>query len=134
MPIQINVNGDSAVEVAGMIKDLAGLMSGTIAAPEKPVRNRNTSKAEPTKAEPEIKQSPVDEDPPVEPEAVEPEPEEDEGPVPTVVELRAKAQEAGSKPDGRAKVKALLEKFESKSISDVPEGKRAAFMKELGAI
>ncbi|WGV57816.1 hypothetical protein QIH01_20305 [Brevibacillus brevis] len=51
--------------------------------------------------------------------------------IPTVVQLRAKAQEIGKTAEGKATIKALLEKFGSKSLSDVPDEKRAVFMAEL---
>lgn len=54
--------------------------------------------------------------------------------APTVVELRAKAQEKGKTPEGKQAIKALLDKFNSKSISNVPEVDRAAFMAELEAL
>ncbi len=54
--------------------------------------------------------------------------------VPTVVELRAKAQEIGKTPEAKKAIKALLDQFGSKSISDVPEEKRADFLSELDLI
>jgi predicted lipid-binding transport protein (Tim44 family) len=73
--------------------------------------------------------------------APEPEPDSEEEPqqdsqadVPTVVELRAKAQEVGSTPEAKKAIKALLDKFGSKSISDIPEDKRADFMAELDLV
>ncbi|GEO27053.1 hypothetical protein AAC03nite_28380 [Alicyclobacillus acidoterrestris] len=54
--------------------------------------------------------------------------------IPTVVDLRAKAQEKGSTPEGKKAIKALLEEFESKSISAVPEERRAEFLARLEAI
>lgn len=67
----------------------------------------------------------------------EPEKTENEDPteaIPTVVELRAKAQEKGTTPEGKKAIKALLDKIGSKSISDIPEGKRAAFLRDLEAL
>ncbi|MFB5192768.1 hypothetical protein [Alicyclobacillus fastidiosus] len=51
--------------------------------------------------------------------------------TPSVVDLRAKAQEKGATSDGKKAIKALLNEFESKSISDVPEEKRAEFLARL---
>lgn len=51
--------------------------------------------------------------------------------IPTVVELRAKAQEKGKTPEGKQAIKALLEEFGSRSISEIPEEKRNAFMVAL---
>ncbi|MTI56127.1 hypothetical protein [Geosporobacter ferrireducens] len=54
--------------------------------------------------------------------------------IPTVVELRAKAQEKGDTTEGKKAIKALLDKFNSKSISNVPEKDRAAFLSALEAL
>jgi len=54
--------------------------------------------------------------------------------VPTVVELRAKAQSAGATADAKKAIKALLDKFGSKSISDIPEERRADFLAELDSV
>lgn len=54
--------------------------------------------------------------------------------IPTVVELRAKAQEKGDTAEGKKAIKALLDKFNSKSISNVPEKDRAAFLSALEAL
>lgn len=51
--------------------------------------------------------------------------------IPTVVDLRAIAQEKGKTPEGKKAIKALLDEYESKSISNVPEEKRAAFFAAL---
>lgn len=93
---------------------------------DKPARSRQTAKPEPAKEEEPVKK------------------EEDSGSdqgqddgnddpldVPTVVELRAKAQEVGRTPEGKKAIKELLDKFGSKSISDVQENQRVAFMAAL---
>lgn len=54
--------------------------------------------------------------------------------IPSVVDLRAKAQEKGKTPQGKKAIKALLDEFGSKSISDVPEEVRVAFMSKLEAL
>lgn len=54
--------------------------------------------------------------------------------IPSIVELRAKAQEIGKTAEGKKAIKALLDKFGSKSLSDVPEEKRADFMDELALL
>ncbi|OIJ17076.1 hypothetical protein BKP37_00615 [Anaerobacillus alkalilacustris] len=51
--------------------------------------------------------------------------------VPSVVDLRAKAQEKATSPEAKKAIKALLDEFESKSISDVPEDKRVEFLARL---
>ena len=54
--------------------------------------------------------------------------------IPTVVELREAAQEKGKTAEGKKAIKALLDKYDSKAISNVPEDKRAAFLVELEAL
>lgn len=54
--------------------------------------------------------------------------------IPSVVDLRAVAQEKGKTAEGKKAIKALLEAYESKSISTIPEEKRAAFMSDLEAL
>lgn len=51
--------------------------------------------------------------------------------IPSVVELRAKATEKGTTPEAKKAVKQLLTEFGSKSISEVPEDKRAEFLARL---
>lgn len=52
--------------------------------------------------------------------------------VPTIEQLRAKAQQIGKASDnGKASVKALLDQFGCKALSAVPEESRAAFLVEL---
>lgn len=51
--------------------------------------------------------------------------------VPSVVDLRAKAQEKAKTAEAKKAIKALLDEFESKSISDVPEEKRVDFLAKL---
>lgn len=51
--------------------------------------------------------------------------------IPSVVELRAKAQEKATSVEAKKAIKALLDEFGSKSISNVPEDKRAEFMARL---
>lgn len=59
---------------------------------------------------------------------------EGEEKIPTIVELRAKAQEKGTTPEGKKAIKALLDEFGSKSISDVEESKRLKFLRRLEAL
>lgn len=54
--------------------------------------------------------------------------------VPDVVELRAAAQEKGKTDEGKAAIKALLVQFGSKSISEVPDGRKAEFLAALEAL
>jgi outer membrane biosynthesis protein TonB len=143
--LNINIKID-APELAGAIYALANALSGTKLQPlvnmevavaadpqpevEKPKSERKQSEKvgqaseppEPVKEEvPEAEQAP--ETPETEPQV-----------IPSVVELRAAAQEKGKTQEGKAKIKALLNKFESKSISDVPEEYRASFLALLEAL
>ena len=129
MNITLNIQADSPEELRQAITGLAafgGIVPAQAVAQttaEKPSRTR-TKPAEPVQSDPE----PTKEDEVLE--TI----EHDDTPVPTVVELRAKAQEAGKTPDDKKAIKALLDKYESKSISDVPEDKRAAFLAGLESI
>lgn len=150
MSVNIHISGETAAEALRELSVLAApLAGGQAAAPvsteapktDKPSRgSRTTAKQDPTPEKEETKEpNPVKDEQPEQQEQQEqqehdPEEEGDEGPVPTVVELRAKATEVGAMPEGKQKVKGLLDEFGSKSISDVPEGKRAAFMKALEAL
>lgn len=62
------------------------------------------------------------------------EPKSSEPAAPSVVDLRAKAQEVGTSPQAKKAIKALLDKFDSKSLSEVSEDNRAEFLAELAAI
>jgi hypothetical protein len=53
--------------------------------------------------------------------------------VPTIVELRAKAQEKGTA-KGKDAIKSLLSEFGYESISTIPEEKRADFLTALEAL
>ncbi|HWQ74500.1 MAG TPA: hypothetical protein VN441_04230 [Syntrophomonas sp.] len=56
-------------------------------------------------------------------------------PVPSIVEIREKAQQIGKTAESKHAIKALLDKYGSKSISNLPEEHRAAFLADLlGAI
>lgn len=61
--------------------------------------------------------------------APQPEPEPDD--VPSVVDIRTKAQEKGSNKEVKKAIKGLLDEFGSKNITDLPEDQRAAFMVRL---
>lgn len=54
--------------------------------------------------------------------------------VPSVAEIRDCAKEKGKTAEGKAAIKSLLETYNSKSISTLPEESRAAFMADLEAI
>jgi hypothetical protein len=130
MEIKLYISATDPAELKEALAGLASISNGAVAPqpePEKAKRNtRATNKPEKSQDESE--------------KSVEPESKPDETPAPdspstenapSVVELRAKAQEKASSPEGKKAIKALLDKFGSKSISDVPEDKRAAFYREL---
>ena len=135
MPIQIHITGESAGEAVKELSDLASHFLSDPVKEEKP--KRQIRKQE----EPEKQKAPKESEKAEEPEESEESAEEesessdsDDEYVPTVVELRAKAQEVGKTPEAKKAIKALLDEFGSKSISDVPEGKRAALMAALEAL
>lgn len=138
MSVQIHINGDNAAEA---VKELATLAShlGGQAVPTAPAQAEQPKASRSSKPS---KNAPKEETPPeADPEEPEDNPSDDldEEPeiseeVPSVVDLRAKASEIGKTPELKAKIKALLDEFGSKSVSEVPEKKRPAFMKRLEAL
>jgi hypothetical protein len=138
MNITLNIEAGNPVELHEAITGLAGIMGGTVT-PQKSEKSKPSNRAtKPSDPKPatelnhsEEAETPSNEDMSgddttgVETEAAE---------IPTVVELRAAAQAKGGTPEGKKAIKALLDKFESKSISDVPEDKRAAFLTALGGL
>lgn len=129
MPVQITINGDNAAQAIEEFATLSAAFGGA-AAPSATVseeskqrtRKTNEVKKEQQKEEP-VKTVPKDE--------VGTDGDTEEVDIPTVVELRAKAQEVGKDPKKKPAIKELLGQFECASISDVPEEKRIAFMEEL---
>ncbi|QCT03319.1 hypothetical protein E6C60_2607 [Paenibacillus algicola] len=135
VPIQITLQAANAADVQQLVHDLAGTLSGmaayripeetVVSTVEKPKSRQQKS----DKKEPEGK--------PIDVEAIEKELEQEatadqnSDEIPTVVELRAKAQEIGKDAKKKPAIKALLDKYDSPNISEVPEGKRIAFMAEL---
>lgn len=141
MSVTFTITNDTAEETLRDLKIISrGLVSTEAAAPaseeapkpDKPKNNRSTTKPadkpEPKQPDPEPEQSEEDSQ---EPEGAA---EENGEQAPTVVELRAKAQEVGSTPDAKKAIKDLLNKYECKSISDIPEDKRADFMADLDLV
>lgn len=126
MPVSINITGENAEQA---IQEFSVLSAHFVAqlGDVKPVEmekpKRQTRQTAPKET---VKPDPVqDED--------ETGGGEDED-APTVVELRAKAQEVGTTAEAKKAIKELLNNYGSKSISDIPEDKRAAFMAALEAI
>jgi hypothetical protein len=136
MNISLHIEAQSPLELQEAITGLAGITGGA-AAPqpetEKPKRTTKNSEKSVNKSETVPDETVTVNSEPAE----EPTPAEEESSdkyIPTVVELRAKAQEKGTTPEGKKAIKALLDEFGSKSISDVPEEKRASFMSKLEAL
>lgn len=146
MSIQIHINGEDATEAIRELSVLASHLSpsagsvkevATTSETQKPEKNTRSRSSKPINEAP-VKEEIADRDNDVDNTSSDPvngsEGTDDTEQVPTVVELRAKAQEVGTSPERKKKIKELLDKFKSKSISDVPEDKRAAFLKGLGVI
>lgn len=140
MNITLNIQADNPVELQAAIEGLAkqGLVNVTgeakevVKTPKKVQAKKETTPSEPKKEEaPKVeekqdvtpKETKKEETPKVE--------GKQDVNVPSVVELRSMAQEKGKTPEGKKAVKALLVELESKSISTVPEEKRAEFLAEL---
>lgn len=128
MNITLHIEAVSPAELQEAIAGLAGITGGTTPIqpekPKSPARTKvekqpDTKSEEPTKQEEPTNDSTED--------------ASDEA-IPTVVELRAAAQEKGKTAEGKRAIKALLDEFGSKSISDVPENVRAEFMRRLEAL
>lgn len=56
-----------------------------------------------------------------------------EQPIPTLVELRAFVAEK-STPENRPRIKAILEKYGVKKLTELPEGQYPALMREVAAL
>jgi len=144
MNITLNIEAGNPVELHEAITGLAGIMGSQVAPQPEPEKAKKSNKVT-TKSEkqPDPAVEPVAEptvvnettpDPVTEEVAEDTAPETETEEIPTVVELRAAAQTKGGTPEGKKAIKALLDKFGSKSISDVPEDQRAAFLAELNAL
>ncbi|MBU5677887.1 hypothetical protein KQI88_15825 [Alkaliphilus sp. MSJ-5] len=133
MNITVNINIPALTDLAKAIEVLASSLGGK--AIELPIK-RETPEAKATKTE--VKESKAEETKPKIEELAEEAGVEisdtDMADIPTVVDLRAKAQEKGKTAEGKKAIKALLDKYDSKSISNVPEEVRAAFMADLEAL
>jgi hypothetical protein len=129
MLITLNIQAETPQELQQAIAGLASLNGVAASAPTgttAPKSSRSTVKP----------QEPAKEADPVKDETAEPETTDtgsDEY-VPTVIELRAKSSEVGTTPEGKKAIKALLDKYSSASLSNVPEDERAAFLADLGKI
>ncbi|MGF7049123.1 putative phage protein gp47/JayE [Paenibacillus sp. DS2015] len=136
MSVQITINGDNAAEAIQEFATLSAAFTGQASAPvtaslEDLKPTRQTRKASDPKKEEVKEPETVKEDTQAEQDQ---EPAGDTVDIPTIVDLRAKAQEKGKTPEAKKAIKALLDKFESKSVSDVPEDIRTEFIAELEAL
>lgn len=135
MNITLNIVAENPEELQKAIIGLAGITGSTATPqPESAKRSsRGTTKPE-KQPDPEPEKQP---DPEPKPETTDADLNHDDNEpetIPTVVDLRAKAQEKGTTPEGKKAIKTLLDKFGSKSISDVAEEKRVDFMHALEAL
>lgn len=129
MPVQITITGENAKEALQEIGGLASALVGSkkesaaepvVKAETTPKQTKNETKSEAVK---ESEASP-------ETGAATSTDSADEGNIPTNTELRAVATEkAGAV--GKAKVKALLDKYEVSNVTALPDDKRSEFLKEL---
>jgi len=133
MSVQITINGDNATEAIQEFATLSAAFIGQTTAPvvEDP-KPRQPRKAveQPKKEEVKVTET-GEEDPEM---GQDHQPVGDAVDIPSVVDLRAVGQEKGKTAEGKKAIKALLDKFGSKSLSDVPEENRVAFMVGLEAI
>lgn len=123
MSVTININGENATEVLHELRDLAAGLGGTVT----PVQEEKPE-SKPAKRSTEKKATKPIEDvaePVKEPEVVSA--EETTEDVPTVEELRAKAQAV----EDKAAVKAMIKEFGAKNITTIPEDRRAEFLARL---
>lgn len=122
VPIQITLQAATAADAKQLVQDLAGTMSGMADARIPAETTVSTVEPEKSRQQRTVKVKPVSKE------------IEEDVEIPSVVELRAKAQEIGKDPAKKPKIKELLNKYGSPNISEVPEEKRAAFMAELEAL
>ncbi|OCZ54338.1 hypothetical protein [Dehalobacter sp. TeCB1] len=134
MNISLHIEAASPIELQEAITGLAGITGGAAASqPETDKPKRATKNSEKLVNKPGVTpEITPDPEPADEPTTAESEAADEY--IPTVVELRAKAQEKGTSPEGKKSIKSLLDEFGSKSISDVPEDKRSSFMSKLEAL
>lgn len=119
MSIQVTISANSADEVVQLVQDLASVLPGMNPNSVPPKTEVSTLNPETEKVDPGVKTQP------------EPESETKQIDSPNVVDIRKVAQQKGKTPEVKKAIKALLDEFGSKSISDVPEEKRAAFLARL---
>ncbi|WP_342416246.1 hypothetical protein NST83_01075 [Paenibacillus sp. FSL R10-2782] len=130
MPVQINITGEDANQAIEEFAILSAAFTG-VQAPtvqptpqeDKPKRNRTTA------PKPEPKEDPN-------PDKVSNEVQEDgkKIDIPSVLELREAAAGVGSTPEAKAKIKALLDQYEARNLSAVPDDQKVGFLAALKAL
>lgn len=134
MPVQIHITGENAQEAIQEFATLSAAFVGAVAPTPAPVKEDKPKRQQTVKKQEEVKPE-VSEPDPVEEPVPQEEDFDEQGVIPTAAELRAKAQEISkADPDNRAKIKELLNEFGCKNITEVPEGKRHAFMSALAGL
>jgi hypothetical protein len=123
--ITINIVAETPEEVLSALAKLV-----TVSSPATEKKTSRASKITETKPAPAMEEKSVQEAP-VEKEAT---PESEPQVIPSVVELRAAAQQKGTTPEGKKAIKDLLNKYGSPSISAIPEDRRAKFLAALEAL
>ena len=161
MSVQITITGANADETLQDLAALAKAMVAsqpvhvtnvtnvTAAAPQQETTGKPPRKPRNTKPqdEPENKPAPTADSDPEQNETPPPEDDhvgesegsgdegggdQDDAPIPDIIKLRALATEKGkASPEGKKAVRALIEEFGCKSLSDIPENMRAAFKVRL---
>jgi hypothetical protein len=114
----------ASTEVPDVVGQASELEKQQTTEPEKTKRQRRVSHSESSEQTTTQEEQPASSD----------EQSASQSDAPTVVELRAKAQEVGTSAEAKKAIKALLDKFEAKSISSIPEEKRVDFLAELDLI
>lgn len=143
MPVQINITGADAAE---SLRELSALSFGLcgnvqVAASATPVKEEPKTRRSPSKSETPKPEKAVEEKPEVT-KKESPQSDSDSDPdtgseddtggedIPDDVALRAAATEkAGAV--GKAKIKALLEKYEVSNVTAIPNEQRLNFLREL---
>lgn len=131
MNITLNIQAETPEEIMAAVMKLAAT-GGAVPAMTTPESKKTASRVnKPAAAKPaEPDSAPADTKETVKPEEPQQDHDSDQE-IPDVTALRAAAREKGKTPEGKKAIKALLTNFESKSISDIPEDKRSAFLAAL---
>jgi len=142
MPVQINITGSDAAE---SLRELSALSAGllfntqaaaTVAAPieDKPKRNRPTKSETKQETAAELEGKKIDLDKLTEEDNTADSADAgDDVEIPSDVDLRAAAAEKAGVV-GKAKIKALLDKYGVSNVTAIPDDKRVAFLQELGEL